>query len=124
MILWMFMCEYRTGLGGLAQATVTGLPTDPAQSAKVTEIPKVSPGLPPHTVPGQDFGKQVGLLIMLIVKWNTLLLAAHTVHFMQICAFPNTNKNFKRLLDFFYEYMSSEYTVNKVYLYMSLTIYC
>uniref|UniRef100_A0A3B5MUP8 Extended synaptotagmin-like protein 1b n=1 Tax=Xiphophorus couchianus TaxID=32473 RepID=A0A3B5MUP8_9TELE len=56
----------RTGLGGLAQATVTGLPTDPAPPAKVTEIPKVAPSLPPHTVPGQDFGKQGVLRIHLL----------------------------------------------------------
>ncbi|MEQ2165093.1 hypothetical protein GOODEAATRI_013481, partial [Goodea atripinnis] len=46
-------------IGGLAQATVTGLPFDPAPSAKVTEMPKVGPSLPPHTVPGQNFGKEL-----------------------------------------------------------------
>ncbi|KAM4740364.1 uncharacterized protein esyt1b [Anableps anableps] len=59
-----------TGLGGLAQATVTGLPTDPAPSAKVTEIPKVAPSLPPHTVPAQDFGKQGVLRIHLLEAQN------------------------------------------------------
>ncbi|XP_023181320.1 extended synaptotagmin-1 [Xiphophorus maculatus] len=59
-----------TGLGGLAQATVTGLPTGPAPPAKVTEIPKVAPSLPPHTVPGQDFGKQGVLRIHLLEAQN------------------------------------------------------
>ncbi|KAK5614739.1 hypothetical protein CRENBAI_018701 [Crenichthys baileyi] len=59
-----------TGLGGLAQATVTGLPFDPAPSAKVTEIPKVGPSLPPHTVPGQNFGKEGVLRIHLLEAQN------------------------------------------------------
>ncbi|XP_007566125.1 extended synaptotagmin-1-like [Poecilia formosa] len=59
-----------TGLGGLAQATVTGLPTDPAPPAGVTGIPKVAPSLPPHTVPGQDFGKQGVLRIHLLEAQN------------------------------------------------------
>ncbi|MEQ2262801.1 hypothetical protein XENORESO_021694, partial [Xenotaenia resolanae] len=59
-----------TGLGGLAQATVTGLPMDPAPSAKVTEMPKVGPSLPPHTVPGQNFGKEGVLRIHLLEAQN------------------------------------------------------
>ncbi|KAM6947937.1 extended synaptotagmin-1 [Lycodopsis pacificus] len=44
-----------TGLGNLAQATVTSLPTDTLGPAEVTQV------LQPHTTPSQDFGEE-GLL--------------------------------------------------------------
>ena len=62
-LLCMLVCEHRTGLGGLAHATITGLPTD---TMKPTEVPKVGPVLPPHTAPSRDFGKEVGLVMMLL----------------------------------------------------------
>ncbi|XP_017271509.1 extended synaptotagmin-1 [Kryptolebias marmoratus] len=59
-----------TGLGDLAQATVTSLPTDTVASTEVTEIPKVGPSLPPHTVPGPNFGKEGVLRIHLLEAQN------------------------------------------------------
>lgn len=51
-----------TGLGNLAEATVTGLPAETVGPAEITEIPKAGEALPPHTTPRQDFGKEVGLV--------------------------------------------------------------
>ncbi|XP_036007473.1 extended synaptotagmin-1 [Fundulus heteroclitus] len=68
---WQVQTE-ETGLGGLAQATVTGLPTDPAPQTKVPEISKVGPSLPPHTVPGRDFGKEGVLRIHLLEAQNLI----------------------------------------------------
>lgn len=55
---------YSSGLGGLAQATVSGLPADnlKPEEPEVAEIPKVGKVLPPHTTPSQVFGKEVGLV--------------------------------------------------------------
>ncbi|XP_038143958.1 extended synaptotagmin-1 [Cyprinodon tularosa] len=61
-----------TGLGGLAKATVTGIPTDPAPSVEVVDVPKVGPKLPPHTVPSQDFGKEGVLRIHLLEAKNLI----------------------------------------------------
>uniref|UniRef100_UPI0037E780EC extended synaptotagmin-1 isoform X2 n=1 Tax=Semicossyphus pulcher TaxID=241346 RepID=UPI0037E780EC len=59
-----------TGLGNLAQATVTGLPADTLGPAEVTEIPKAGEVLPSHTNPSQDFGKEGLLRIHLLEAQN------------------------------------------------------
>ncbi|XP_031701813.1 extended synaptotagmin-1 [Anarrhichthys ocellatus] len=53
-----------TGLGNLAQATVTSLPTDTLGPAEVTEV------LQPHTTPSQDFGEEGLLRIHLLEAQN------------------------------------------------------
>lgn len=62
----IFVCS--TGLGTLAQATVTGLPAETVGPAEVSEIPKAGEVLLPHTTPRQDFGKEVGLVYHLISR--------------------------------------------------------
>ncbi|XP_072238428.1 uncharacterized protein esyt1b [Leuresthes tenuis] len=57
------------GLGGLAHATITGLPTD---TMKPTEVLKVGPVLPPRTAPSQDFGKEGLLRIHLLEAQNLI----------------------------------------------------
>ncbi|XP_034389586.1 extended synaptotagmin-1 isoform X1 [Cyclopterus lumpus] len=59
-----------TGLGNLAQATVTSLPTDTLGPAEVTEIPKAGEVLQPHTTPSQDFGEEGLLRIHLLEAQN------------------------------------------------------
>lgn len=52
-----------TSLGGLAHATVTGLPAEtvgPAESTSAAEV------LPPHTTLPQGFGKEVSFVSFLI----------------------------------------------------------
>ncbi|TNN81342.1 Extended synaptotagmin-1 [Liparis tanakae] len=53
-----------TGLGNLAQATVTSLPADTLGPAEVTEV------LQPHTTPSQDFGEEGLLRIHLLEAQN------------------------------------------------------
>lgn len=56
-----------TGLGGLAHATVTGLPAEtvgPAESTRAAEV------LPPHTTTPQGFGKEGVLRIHLLEAQN------------------------------------------------------
>lgn len=51
-----------TSLGGLAHATVTGLPAEtvgPAESTSAAEV------LPPHTTPSRGFGKEVSFVSFL-----------------------------------------------------------
>uniref|UniRef100_A0A1A8FVB5 Extended synaptotagmin-like protein 1b n=1 Tax=Nothobranchius korthausae TaxID=1143690 RepID=A0A1A8FVB5_9TELE len=55
-----------SGLKDLAQATFSGLPSDPVVSAEVTGAPKVAPSLPPHTAPGPRFAKEGVLRIHLL----------------------------------------------------------
>uniref|UniRef100_A0A1A7WEX9 Extended synaptotagmin-like protein 1b n=1 Tax=Iconisemion striatum TaxID=60296 RepID=A0A1A7WEX9_9TELE len=55
-----------SGLKDLAQATFSGLPSDPLVSAGVSETPKVAPSLPPHTAPGLRFAKEGVLRIHLL----------------------------------------------------------
>nr|XP_015815114.2 extended synaptotagmin-1 [Nothobranchius furzeri] len=55
-----------SGLKDLAQATFSGLPSDPVVSAEVTGTPKVAPSLPPHTAPGPRFAKEGVLRIHLL----------------------------------------------------------
>nr|XP_040060022.1 extended synaptotagmin-1 [Gasterosteus aculeatus aculeatus] len=50
-----------TGLGNLAQATVTSLPADTVGPADDTEIPNARETLQPHTTPQKHFGEE-GLL--------------------------------------------------------------
>ncbi|KAM9759327.1 uncharacterized protein esyt1b [Menidia menidia] len=57
----------KTGLGGLAHATITGLPTDTMESAEVTEV---GPVLPTHSEPGKAFGKEGLLRIHLLEAQN------------------------------------------------------
>ncbi|XP_056293820.1 extended synaptotagmin-1 isoform X2 [Pseudoliparis swirei] len=59
-----------TGLGNLAQATVTSLPADTLGPAEVTEIPKAGEVLQPHTTPTQDFGEEGLLRIHLLEAQN------------------------------------------------------
>ncbi|XP_037346084.2 extended synaptotagmin-1 [Pungitius pungitius] len=59
-----------TGLGNLAQATVTCLPTDAVGPADLTEIPKARETLQPHTTPQKDFGKEGLLRIHLLEAQN------------------------------------------------------
>ncbi|XP_041638932.1 extended synaptotagmin-1 [Cheilinus undulatus] len=59
-----------TGLGNLAQATVTGLPTDTVGPAEVTEVPKAAEVLPPHTSPSENFAKEGLLRIHLLEAQN------------------------------------------------------
>ncbi|XP_036956344.1 extended synaptotagmin-1 isoform X2 [Acanthopagrus latus] len=61
-----------SGLGGLAQATVSGLPADnlKPEEPEVAEIPKVGKVLPPHTTPSQVFGKEGLLRIHLLEAQN------------------------------------------------------
>ncbi|XP_028261685.1 extended synaptotagmin-1-like isoform X2 [Parambassis ranga] len=59
-----------SGLGLLAQATVTGLSTDSVEPEDVTEIPKTEKVLPPHTTPNRDFGKEGLLRIHLLEAQN------------------------------------------------------
>ncbi|XP_047438070.1 extended synaptotagmin-1 [Mugil cephalus] len=58
------------GLDDLAHATVTGLPADTVKPAEITEVPKASQVLPPHTTPSQDFGKEGLLRIHLLEAQN------------------------------------------------------
>ncbi|XP_034724939.1 extended synaptotagmin-1 isoform X2 [Etheostoma cragini] len=59
-----------TGLGNLAQATVTGLPADTLRPPKTTEIPKAGVVLPAKTTPSQHFGKEGLLRIHLLEAQN------------------------------------------------------
>ncbi|KAI4827202.1 hypothetical protein KUCAC02_030618 [Chaenocephalus aceratus] len=59
-----------TGLGNLAQATVTGIAADTLGPAEVTEIPEAEEDLPPHTSPSQDFGREGLLRIHLLAAQN------------------------------------------------------
>ncbi|KAI9548721.1 hypothetical protein NQZ68_003255 [Dissostichus eleginoides] len=59
-----------TGLGNLAQATVTGIAAETLGPAEVTEIPEAEEDLPPHTSPSQDFGREGLLRIHLLEAQN------------------------------------------------------
>ncbi|KAM7006429.1 extended synaptotagmin-1 [Tautogolabrus adspersus] len=59
-----------TGLGNLAQATVTGLPDNAVGPAEVPETPKAEKVLPPNTNPNQDFAKEGLLRIHLLEAQN------------------------------------------------------
>lgn len=49
-------CQCSASLGGLARATVTGLP---AETVGPTESANAAEELPPHSSPNQDFAKEV-----------------------------------------------------------------
>ncbi|XP_065810995.1 extended synaptotagmin-1 isoform X1 [Labrus bergylta] len=61
-----------TGLGNLAQATVTGLPDNTVGPADVPQIPKAGKVLPPNTNPSQDFAKE-GLLRIHLLEAQSLV---------------------------------------------------
>lgn len=59
---------YSPGLGNLAHATVTGLPAETVGPAEVTEVPKAGEVLPTHATPCLGFGKEVGVVCVLISR--------------------------------------------------------
>ncbi|KAF7654454.1 hypothetical protein LDENG_00069620 [Lucifuga dentata] len=66
---WQIQTEGRTGVDNLAHATVTGLPTEPAEP---TEDPKAGKVLPSHTTPSHNFGSE-GLLRIHLLEAQSLV---------------------------------------------------